>query len=220
MAVCDVVVVGSYPPAPGPATTAPLTAVRRAWDAGSTVRVVSYRPGASDQVVPVAGPLAGRRLEQVRRHYQEPRRLVLVLQDGAPFADRSLAAQVLTAAGLLWAFRRFGAAELVFGEDPGLLRPVVQLLVKAASRVSVASPDLGAALCTRYKLPVSCVAVDPAEAYPMVRADIDPSTWGLFRPGAQASLAIVEMPTTTVAERLRARAVASKSLVARRLRGH
>ena len=220
MAVCDVVVVGSYPPAPGPATTAALTAVRRAWDAGLTVRVVSYRPGAADQVVPVVGALAGRRLEQVRQHYQEPRRLVLVVQDGAPFADRSLGAQMATAAGLLWAFRRFGAAEVVFGEDPVLLRPVVRLLVRAASRASVASPDLGAQLCARYKIPVSAVAVDPAQAYPLARADIDPSTWGLFKPGAQQSLTIVEMPTTTVGERLRARAVASKSLVARRLRGH
>ena len=70
MAVCDLVVVGSYPPVPGPATAATLGAVRRGWDAGSSVQVVSYRSGAAPISVPVTGPLAGWRLEHVRRHFE------------------------------------------------------------------------------------------------------------------------------------------------------
>lgn len=219
MAVCDVVVVGSYPPAPGPATSATLTAVRRSWDAGLTVRVVSYRPGAADQVVPVAGPLAGWRLEQVRRHYQGPTRLVLVAQDGVPFSDRSPAGQFATAVGLVMALRRYGETELMVGEDPRVIPAAMRAIVKAVDRVSVTSQELAGQLCSRYKLAPGRVAVEPPDAYPMVGEAIDPSSLGLFQPGAGRSLTVVAMPTTSPAERVKARVLSSRVLVVRRLRG-
>jgi hypothetical protein len=138
MAVCDTVIVGSYPPMPGRATAATLAAVRREWDAGWTVRVVSFRPGAADISVAVAGPLAGWRVEQVRRHYGGPPHLALVLQQGAPFYSRGYPEQLATTLGLLAAFRRFERVTLVVGEDPGVLGPCFRALTRAVSEVVVA----------------------------------------------------------------------------------
>lgn len=220
MAVCDEVVVGSYPPAPGPATAAVLAAVRRAWDAGWAVRVVSYRSGAADQVVPVAGPLAGWRLEQVRRHYDGPPQVVLVLQRGVPFCDMRPAQQLATAAGLVWGFRKYQIATLVVGEDPGILRICMRLLAGAAAKVVAPTQELADRLTGHYKLASSCVVLEEnGTGYPAVPQGIEPSALGLFRPGAAHSISVVDMPATTLGQRVRARAVSSKSVITRRLRG-
>src|SRR5580658_10204128 len=150
MAVCDVVIVGSYPPMPGPATAATLAAVRRAWDEGASVRVVSYRTGAADISVPVAGPLAGWRLEQVRRHYAGPDQVVLVVQTGVPFSDLRPSQQVATAAGLALALRRFSRATLIVGEDPGLNPICFRALAAAVDEVVVATESSADQLSARY----------------------------------------------------------------------
>ncbi len=219
MAACDVAVVGGYPPAPGPATAATLAAVRRAWSTGATVRVVSYRPGAADLVVPVVGPLAGRRLDQVRRHYQCPERVVLVLQYGAPFSDRAPAAQMATAAGLVLALRHFAHAEVVVGEDPEVLPPVLWALALVASRFSAASPELAEQLRKRYRLISKRVEVDTVDAYPLVANGTSPSSWGVFDPSVLRSLTVVETSPISLTQRLRERAGSSRVTAVRRLRG-
>jgi hypothetical protein len=60
-------VVGSFPPAPGPAAAATVAAVRRAWADGQEVVVVSPRPSAALLVMPVAGVGVGPALSKWRR---------------------------------------------------------------------------------------------------------------------------------------------------------
>ena len=59
-------VVGSYPPAPGPAAVATVAAVRRAWADGFEVVVASPRPSAAQLVIPVAGAAVGRALARLQ----------------------------------------------------------------------------------------------------------------------------------------------------------
>jgi hypothetical protein len=205
MAVCDTVIVGSYPPMPGRATAATLAAVRREWDAGWTVRVVSFRPGAADISVAVVGPLAGWRLEQVRRHYAGPPHVVLVLQAGVPFFPTSYAQQFATAAGLIAAFRRFERVSLVVGEDPEVVRPCFRALARAASEVVVASEEEARRLSARYKLVAGALSVEEVDPYPNLPPGTEPEVAGLYRPRAARGLTLVEMPPTTLAERAVAR---------------
>ncbi|MGH9104291.1 MAG: hypothetical protein ACRDZX_00345 [Acidimicrobiales bacterium] len=219
MAVCDAVVVGSYPPMPGPATAATLGAVRREWGSGSTVRVVSFRPGAADISVAVAGPLAGWRLEQVRRHYGGPGRLVLVLQAGVPFSDLRLAQQAATAAGLVAALRRWEHKALVVGEDPGLVRVLFRALAGAVDEVVAASDEAALGLSARYRLPPGVVKVEEIDPYPPLPPGVEQGATGLYRPRGARALTLVDMPTTTLLERARARAHLPQPALVRRLRG-
>jgi hypothetical protein len=59
-------VVGSYPPVPGPAAAATVAAVRRAWASGHEVVVVSPRPSAAQLVMAAAGADVGRALSRLR----------------------------------------------------------------------------------------------------------------------------------------------------------
>ena len=219
VAVCDVVIVGSYPPLPGPGTAATLAAVRRSWDEGLEVRVVSGRTGAADITVPVAGPLAGWRLEQVRRHYGCPGAVVLVVQAGTPFTDLRYRSQVATAAGLAMALRRFPRSTLVVGEDPEIATPCFKALATAVDEVLVGSEGVAAALSERYGLRRGAVTVEEIDPYPLLAPAIEPSTAGLYRPRSARGLTLVEMPTTTLVERARTRGRQSTSALTRRLRG-
>ena len=91
-------VVGSYPPVPGPAAAATVAAVRRAWAAGRDVVVVSPRPSAAPFVLRATGArgIAREVARLGRRHDCD--RVVLCLEPGWPLrgsaerAARSLAA--------------------------------------------------------------------------------------------------------------------------------
>jgi hypothetical protein len=220
VAVCDVVVIGSYPPLPGPATAATLAAVRRAWEAGSDVRVVSYRTGAAEISVPVTGPLAGWRLDHVRKHFDNPSEVVLGLQRGVPFSDPRPTQQMATAAGLAAAMRRFRRATLLVGEDPDVLPACFRILAGAVDRFIVATPEEADWLVERYRLKPAAVAVETVEPYPLFPDGVEPGATGLYRPDGGAGLTVVLQPTTTVADRARARARSQQSLLLKRLRGH
>lgn len=204
---------------PGPGTAATLAAVRRAWDRGASVRVVSYRPGAADLSVPVAGLLAGRRMEQVRRHYGGPEEVVLVVQAGAPFIDRESSRQLATAAWLAVALRRFKKATLVVAEDPEVVAPCLWLLARAAGECIATNEGDARALHSRYGLPWKLITVEEAEAFPPLPPGVEPSAAGLYRPGAARGLSVVEVPPGTVAQRLRSRAKVSRDRLVARLRG-
>jgi hypothetical protein len=205
VAVCDVVVIGSYPPLPGPATAATLAAVRRAWDAGLDVRVVSYRTGAADIAVPVVGPLAGRRVDQIRQLFANPAEVVLGLQRGVPFADPRPSQQMATAVGLAAALRRFRRATLLVGEDPEVMPACFRILASAVERFVVASPDDASGLAKQYRLKPAMVVVEAVEPYPRFPDGVDTATAGLYAPGAGTGLTVVQLPATTLADRARAR---------------
>jgi hypothetical protein len=197
---------------PGPATAATLAAVRRAWGSGFTVRVVSFRTGAADISVPVVGPLAGWRLEHIRRHYGAPAHVVLGLQPGVPFSDLRPAQQVATTAGLAIALRRFKRATLLVGEDPGLMPGCFRALVYCADECIVGSDEARRGLEERYNLRPGTVTVEEVEPYPSFPAGADPLAGGLYRPGLRPGLTVVELPTTTLAQRARARLTRSTFL--------
>jgi hypothetical protein len=198
-------VIGSYPPLPGPATAATLAAVRRAWEAGKDVRVVSYRTGAAEIAVPVTGPLAGWRLEHVRKHFANPAEVVLGLQRGVPFSDPRPSQQLATATGLATAMRRFRRATLLVGEDPEVMPACFRILASAVERFVVATPEDAQWLVKRYRLKPAVVAVEEVEPYPRLPDGVDPTTAGLYAPDASAGLTVVQLPTTTLADRGRSR---------------
>lgn len=205
---------------PGPATAATLGAVRRAWAEGSSVATVSYRTGAASLVVPVAGPLAGWRLEQVRRHFGEPARVVIGVQPGVPFTDPRPWARWVTAAGLALAMRRFSEATVVMGEDPGLDRWAVALLAWGASSFSTPDDGLAHLLVDEYGVARGAVRAEPVAPFPAVTgsgADGVPNG-GLYGPGARAGLTYVELPSTSVVQRVRARLQRALPEVTGRLR--
>ena len=191
---------------PGPATAATLAAVRRAWGMGADVRVVSYRTGAADITVPVTGPLAGWRLEHVRKHFAGPAEVVLGLQRGVPFSDPRPAGQVATALGLAVSMRRFRRATLLVGEDPEVLPACLRILATAADRIVVGTAEEASWLVRQYRLKPAAVAVEAVEPYPRFPDGAEPTTAGLYAPGAGAGLTVVQLPTTTLADRARARA--------------
>ena len=219
MPVCDVVVVGSYPPLPGPATEATLSAVRRAWASGSTVGMASYRTGAASERVPVAGPLAGWRLEQVRQHFGRPAQLVLTVQRGVPFCDDRLWPQLATAAGLAVAIRRFRRATVIVAEDPQVMPVCLRAVVYSSRQCTVTTEADAGSLVARYGLRPGAVAVAEAEPYPPVPRGTAPEDAGLYRPGGGAGLTVVELPGTTLAQRARARARRARAGLVRRLLG-
>lgn len=206
---------------PGPGTAATLGAVRRAWQDGQSVAMVSYRTGAAPLVVPVAGPLAGWRLEQVRKHFGGPARVCLSVQRGVPFSDPRPWARWATAAGLALALRRFGQATVVMGEDPGAGRLGMMLLSRAGARFSTPDADLARRLTHRYGVPARAVEVEEVAGYPAIGCDRrEPGggvDGGLFAPGAGEQLVYVDLPTTTIKQRLGARLHRSLPGPARRL---
>jgi len=169
--------------------------------------MVGYRTGAAPLAVPVTGPLAGRRLEQVRQHFGRPARVCLGVQKGVPFSDQRLWASWATAAGLAAALRRFERATVVVGEDPGLPRACLRLLARSGATFSVPHDDLANRLVRRYRLPAAAVKVEEVAPFPAVAQDLEgPAvTAGLYAPGAADTLEYVELPPVPTAQRARAR---------------
>jgi hypothetical protein len=125
----SLLVVGSYPPVPVAGAEATVAEVRRAWAAGDEVTVVSPRLSAAHLAVPISGPLAGRRLDNVRRH-TGARRLVMVVERGFPLPDQPLL-QIITAASLAPVLRRFDHVRLV--RAGGEVHPRAWALLAAAA---------------------------------------------------------------------------------------
>jgi hypothetical protein len=181
--------------------------------------MASYRTGAASVRVPVAGPLAGWRLEQVRRHFGLPAQLVLTVQRGVPFCDDRLWPQLATAAGLAVAIRRFRQATVIVAEDPGIMPACLRAVVYSSRHCTVATDADAGSLVARYGLRPGAVAVTEVEPYPPMPQGVAPEDAGLYRPGAGAGLTVVELPATTLAQRVQARAVRARAGLVRRLLG-
>jgi hypothetical protein len=63
------------------------------------------------------------------------------------------------------------------------------------------------------------VSVEEVDPYPMLPEGAGPVTDGLYGPAGGHNLTVVELPTTTLAQRARSRLGLRRSLLARRLRG-
>lgn len=205
--VPDVVVIGTYPPLPGPGTAATLAAVRRAWGQGASVAMVAYRTAAAPLTVPVSGPLAGRRLAQVSRHFGGPPQVAVSLEKGVPFSDPRPWAPWATAAGLALAFRKFSVVSVVVAQDPGVPRGCLALLALGGARFSVPDEQLARRLARRYHLPASRVQVEEVAPFPPVPPGSGdaPVMAGIFSPGSQAQLRYVDLDSGRPLERARQR---------------
>jgi hypothetical protein len=145
-----VLVVGAFPPVPGPTTAATVALVRAAVAAGHRVRTASVRPGGAELVVRATGPLAGVRLNRVRRATGAGR-LVVAVDDGVPaLRPRTgggvrrivdLAAAHVASRSLAWALRRAPDATVLVATDPGLPTSVLSPLWRGAATVVVAGPS-------------------------------------------------------------------------------
>jgi hypothetical protein len=135
-----VLVVGSYPPIPLPASAATVAAVRRAWAGGDEVTVVSPRLSAAHLAVPVSGVLAGHRLANLRA-VTAATQVVLVMERGFPVPASGTAGSVgrliqwPTAISLVRAFAGFDRVTLVRVGRLDIPAGVEARLVRAADEV-------------------------------------------------------------------------------------
>lgn len=138
--------------------------------------------------------------------------------DGAPFSDLDGPKQLVTAAGLALALASFRTATLVVAQDPGIMVPSMWALVGVTRECVVSSEGVARQLHERYKVPLSAISVEEAEAYPPLAPGVDISTTGLYDPADAKGVAVVGMPEHTFGERLRSRGRILTARLPRRLR--
>ncbi|MGD0809914.1 MAG: hypothetical protein ABSA91_09440 [Acidimicrobiales bacterium] len=157
-----VLVVGSYPPVPGAPAAATVAAVRRAWEAGAEVVVVSPRPSAAPFVVPLAGPAFGHELAELRLVHGCSG-LVLCLEPGWPFAANARGASFAagTARALAEAISGFERAELVITGELGVSSEVLALLWPSVGPVTASSTEAASLLRSRGAGTPAVRVVDP-----------------------------------------------------------
>ena len=156
-------VVGSYPPAPGPAAAATVAAVRRAWADGQEVVVASPRPSAALLVMPVAGAEVGPALSKLRRPPGPGATgsgpgcddVVVCMEPGWPLGrgrrpapGRPMSGDELerAARSLAAALSGFNRAQLVVTGDLGLPGHVLALLWPSVGKVTASSDAVAASL--------------------------------------------------------------------------
>lgn len=145
MTASPVLLVGSFPPVSTPGAAVALELAGALWAAGEDVVTVSPRASAAWMTVAVAGPLAGRRLEQVRLA-TGARRLVLCAERDFPVPAtarpaRALAAlQRATVRRLSGAMAAFDHVTLIGCGDTALAPELWAVLAGAASEVQL-RPD-------------------------------------------------------------------------------
>lgn len=194
-------VVGSYPPVPVPGAPVTLAQVRREWAADRDVTVVSPRLSAAHLAVPVAGPLAGRRLDNVRR-LTGADHLVLVVEDGFPVPAGPAPLQLATVALLEPALRRFGHVRIVRVGSPVIAAPAWERLRRVAAEVESAEGGPAAAGVT---------VLGPSEAPPgglpaRVAAAVARRALGSRAPAARAALVRARHGARAAARRALSRA--------------
>ncbi|HLH47620.1 MAG TPA: hypothetical protein VKV25_10695 [Acidimicrobiales bacterium] len=135
-----VLLVGSFPPVSTAGAAVALEVARELWAAGEDVVTVSPRASAARMTVSVSGPLAGRRLEQVRLA-TGARRLVLCAErdfpvpaDARPPSALSVVQQA-TVRRLAAAMAAFEHVTLIACGDVGLAPPVWEALARVATEV-------------------------------------------------------------------------------------
>ena len=181
--------------------------------------MASYRTGAAPVRVPVAGPLAGWRLEQVRRHFGRPAHLVLTVQRGVPFCDDRLVAATGDRGRAGLAIRRFRQATVIVAEDPGMMPACLRAVVYSSRQCTVTTDADARSLIARYGLRPGAVAVTEVEPYPPLPEGVAPEDAGLYRPGAGRRAHGGRAAATTLGQRARGRASRARARLVRRLLG-
>jgi hypothetical protein len=203
-------VVGSYPPAPGPAAAATVAAVRRAWADGQQVVVASPRPSAALLVVPVAGAEVGPALSRLRRPSGVAGsgpgcdHVVVCVEPGWPLGrgrrpppGRPMTREELeqAARSLAAALSGFNRAELVVTGDPGVPGDVLAVLWPSVERVTASSEGVAASLRASGAPSVSVVEPysgaglsyprdrDDGEAWVGTVSPLEPTDWLLLARG-------------------------------------
>ena len=134
------IVAGSYPPIPVPGARSTVDAVRRELLEGNRVTVVSPRPSAAHYSVPLVGPLAGRRLNRLRRR-EQAENLIFSLEPGIPFdvpgssTILSMPRAMLTAVSLARAMSHFEHTTVIVAGNTGAPSRAVRLICSSADEV-------------------------------------------------------------------------------------
>jgi hypothetical protein len=154
-----VLVAGSYPPVPGPAAARTVAAVRREWDRGHEVTVVSPRPSAAHLRAHLQGVRAAWELVRLRRRLQLSR-LVFCMEPGVPIAATASAGwQRWTGLLLAQALGRFEEVELVMTSDLPVELQVMGRLLRRADDVVVGSVEEARGVADRFTIPVDSIRV-------------------------------------------------------------
>jgi hypothetical protein len=157
--VTRVLVAGSYPPVPGPASAATVAAVRREWDDGNEVTVVSPRPSAAHLHGRLQGTRAPWELERLRRRLHAPE-IVLCLENGVPFApSRSVRYQHRTAVLLACVLRHFQRVTLVISADFNVDADVMEPVLREVGEIVVRSDEDRRAISSRFMIPLESISV-------------------------------------------------------------
>ena len=215
------IVVGSYPPVPGPAAAASVAAVRRAWDAGAEVVVASPRPSAAPHVLaPVAGCRGlGRELTRLRRDHGCDE-VVVCIEPGWPLSGRRPERSGHYLAGALG---RFGHAELVVTGSPtelGKALAGLSVLWPVVAEVTACSDELAAALRAAGAPAVRTVEPFSGAGLGTARATVTAGAVGPLEPAELLLVARARRAAGTVARRvLGPRAPAVRAWVGARLGG-
>jgi hypothetical protein len=205
-------VVGSYPPVPGPAAAATVAAVRRAWARGAEVEVASPRPSAARHVLLRHGPSLGRELASLRRRLACDE-IVVCAEPGWPFpaaraplgtgaslaagmahavgADRLVrtATAARTATALAGAIAGARRAELVLTgsrSDWEPLLPALAPLWPLLTVVVASSEPLAAAIRTGLPASAPMVRVAPVGAVFSASPAVGPLEPGELQPATRA----------------------------------
>jgi hypothetical protein len=185
-------VVGSYPPVPLPAADASVAQVRRGWDAGHEVTVVSPRLSAADLMVPVSGPLAGRRLKNVQRHTSS-NRVSLVVEPGFPVPEGPGVLQWVTVLGLTRALKAFDHVTLVRVGSAGLSSRADAALAGAADVVTHVVVDQPASPCSAARVtPLGPLETGPVDRSRQMTAAVARRLLGPHYAGLRTRLARAE----------------------------
>jgi len=140
-------VVGSYPPVPGPASAATLAVVRELWAAGAEVIVASPRPSAAHEVVADVGAAAAARVATLAARHGCTE-VVACLERGWPFLAYERqprlglwAPDLRTRAVKAWAscLAGFDHAQLSVNGEVGLTPSLLSLLWVHSDRVLTTS---------------------------------------------------------------------------------
>ena len=155
-------VVGSYPPVPSPASVATVAAVRRGWDEGREVEVVSPRPSAADQSARLVGFRAAWTLNQLRRT-KRPDEVWLSLEEGMPLTARANRCRHRAeATAVAWVLKGYPRVVVLATSDMEVRSSSLAPLWRQVDGVVTPSEGEGRRLSARLGVPPRLIQVDPS----------------------------------------------------------
>jgi hypothetical protein len=158
--VTKLLVAGSYPPVQSAAASATVAAVRRGWENGREVEVVSPRPSAAHRTARLVGCRGALELSRLRRDVGADE-VVLSMEPGVPLSRRPGRWCHRVQAGLLrTALARFSFVTVLATSDLDVDAASMRPLWPAVDEVVVSSDDEGRLLLARLGVPAGLIRVD------------------------------------------------------------